>query len=52
LTVLRVRISLVAGCAALAPARLLAHTGHPPAPHDLWRSWGLAPTVVGRSPGW
>jgi cytochrome c oxidase assembly factor CtaG len=32
--------------AALVPARLLAHTGRPPAPHDAWTSWGLAPTVV------
>jgi putative membrane protein len=37
---------LLSGWAALAPARLLAHTGLPPAPHDLWRSWGLDPTVV------
>ncbi len=31
---------------ACVPARLLAHAGAPPAPHDLWRSWGLAPTVL------
>ncbi len=37
---------LAAGACALVPARLLAHTGAPPAPHDLWRSWGQAPTVV------
>ena len=37
---------MLAAWAALAPGRLLAHTGVPPAPHDLWRSWGLEPTVV------
>ncbi|HVG45721.1 MAG TPA: cytochrome c oxidase assembly protein [Longimicrobium sp.] len=37
---------LLAAWAALAPGRLLAHPGIPPAPHDLWRSWGLEPTVV------
>lgn len=25
---------------------LLAHTGQPPAPHDLWGSWSLHPVVV------
>jgi putative membrane protein len=42
----RTRAWLCAAWAVLAPARLLAHTGLPPAPHDLWRSWGLEPTVV------
>lgn len=32
--------------AALVPVPLLAHTGRAPAPHDLWRSWGIEPTVV------
>jgi putative membrane protein len=38
--------ALLAVAAAVVPAPLLAHTGAPPAPHDLWRSWGLDPTVV------
>jgi putative membrane protein len=37
---------MLACAAALVPAPLLAHTGRPPAPHDLWASWGLEPTVV------
>jgi putative membrane protein len=40
------RILVPALVLACIPARLLAHTGAPPAPHDLWRSWGLAPTIV------
>src|SRR3954466_10043486 len=37
------RAPALAALAALVPARLWAHTGAPPAPHDLWRSWALAP---------
>lgn len=37
---------MLAAACVLVPARLLAHVGAPPAPHDLWRSWGLAPTVI------
>jgi cytochrome c oxidase assembly factor CtaG len=36
----------LAAAAALVPAPLLAHAGAPPAPHDLWRSWSFAPTIV------
>jgi len=36
----------IALAAALVPAPLLAHAGRPPAPHDLWRSWGWEPGVV------
>jgi cytochrome c oxidase assembly factor CtaG len=38
--------ALLACVAALVPAPLLAHAGRTPTPHDLWRSWGLEPTVV------
>ncbi|HSJ64206.1 MAG TPA: cytochrome c oxidase assembly protein [Gemmatimonadaceae bacterium] len=31
-------------CVAAAPAH--AHTGLPPAPHDLWSSWSLDPWIV------
>jgi putative membrane protein len=30
----------------LGPRPLLAHGGIPPAPHDLWLSWGLEPGVL------
>jgi putative membrane protein len=40
------RAPALAGLAALVPARLWAHAGAPPAPHDLWRSWAFAPAVV------
>jgi putative membrane protein len=40
------RVGVLACAAALVPAPLLAHTGRPPAPHDLWTSWGLEPTVI------
>ena len=28
------------------PLRLLAHSGEPPAPHDLWQSWPWEPWVM------
>ena len=40
------RIPLLTLALTLLPAPLLAHAGRPPAPHDLWRSWGMAPTVI------
>ncbi|HEX6746151.1 MAG TPA: cytochrome c oxidase assembly protein [Longimicrobium sp.] len=38
-------LALAVGMACV-PARLMAHAGAPPSPHDLWRSWGLAPAVL------
>lgn len=28
------------------PLRALAHTGAPPAPHDLWQAWNLDPLLI------
>jgi len=39
-------LALALAACVLVPARLLAHAGAPPAPHDLWQSWGLEPTVI------
>jgi putative membrane protein len=36
----------VATLIALAPHRALAHSGEPPAPHDLWTSWSWEPLVL------
>src|SRR5436309_2008722 len=39
-------VALAAGLLALSPERALAHSGPPPVPETIWRSWSLDPIVL------
>lgn len=42
----RLRRAVALVLLAADPPAVWAHTGHPPAPHDLWAAWSLEPWVI------